>query len=236
MRTYKYLSIILVGFFILSCGGGGDDDDPTPPPKNPPDAAVLVAPAQNSECNQGTNVTATKSDVTFEWRIAANTDLYELTVKNLKTGVSTNYTSTTNIKMVTLDRATPYSWRVISKSNSVSQTASSLTWKFYNAGDGTISYPPFPAEIIAPEMGAFVTASNGKVDLKWAGSAVENNIAGYDIYFAAANPPSLHKANHTSTELTGIAVTANTIYYWKIITKDSKGNSSDSGIYNFKIN
>ena len=235
MRTYKYLTIIVFGFLILGCGGGGDDDDPTPT-KKPPEAAILIEPAQNSECNQGANITATKSDITFEWRTAANTDLYELNVKNLKTGVSKSYTSNTNIKVVNLDRGTPYSWKVISKSNSVSQTASSSIWKFYNAGDGIKSYPPFPAEIIAPTMGAFVTASNGEVDLEWIGSAIENNIVGYDIYFSTVNPPSLYKTNHINSQLTDVVVSSNTIYYWEIVTKDDNGNSSDSGIYNFKIN
>lgn len=235
MRYLKIAILFLVGFMCFNCGGDDDPPEPTPP-KNPPVAAVLVAPAQNSECNQGTNATATLSDVNFEWKTAANTDVYELVVKNLKTGISTNYTSSTNTKMVTLNKATPYSWKVISKSNSVSQTASSATWKFYNAGDGIKSYPPFPAEIIAPEMGAFVTVSNLKVDLKWSGSSVDNNIVGYDIYFSTANPPLLHKSNHTATELTNVTVSNNTIYYWKIVTKDSNGNTSESGIYNFKVN
>jgi hypothetical protein len=234
MRNYRIIYLLIIGLLIFGCGGG--DDDPTPPtPKNPPVAAELLSPAQNSECIQGTNATATQSSINFEWKVAAFTDSYELVVKNLKTAASTSYTSTTNSKLVTLNKGTPYSWKVISKSNSVSQTASSTTWKFYNAGDGITSYPPFPAEIISPEMGAFVTVTDAKINLKWSGSAVANNIVGYDIYFGTTSSPAIHKSNHTTTELTNVAVVNNTVYYWKIITKDSNGNTSDSGIFNFKI-
>jgi hypothetical protein len=31
-------------------------------------------------------------------------------------------------------------------------------------------------------------------------------------------------------------VVANTTYYWKVITRDTKGNTSDSGVFEFKTN
>lgn len=226
---------MIVGILSLSCGGGGDEPAPPPVQKIPPSAATLIFPYQNSECLEGTNVTNTQSTINFEWSNAANTNSYELVVKNLKTTVSTTHTSTTNSKSVVLERGVPYSWYVISKSTTVAETATSSTWKFYNAGLATQSYPPFPAEILAPLMGAFVTATSNTVTLKWKGSDVENDIASYEVYFGVANPPAIHKPNHTTMEL-AVTTTANTVYYWKVVTKDTKGNTSDSGIYQFKTN
>jgi hypothetical protein len=32
-----------------------------------------------------------------------------------------------------------------------------------------------------------------------------------------------------------VTVTAGTIYYWSIVTKDAAGNSSESGVYQFIV-
>lgn len=232
MKHYKIELLVLLAVLSFGCGGGGDDELPPVPPT----ATTLIFPLQNSECTEGSAQTDTKSTISFKWNASANTDSYEVVVKNLNSSISNSYATNTTTKDIVLDRAVPYSWKVISKSVSVSQTATSPTWKFYNAGEGLKTYPPFPAEIIEPSMGEYITSTNNTVSLKWKGTSVSNNIVSYDVYFGTANPPSLHKANHTSVELTGVVVTVNTIYYWKIVTKDAKGNSSDSGIYNFKIN
>jgi hypothetical protein len=36
--------------------------------------------------------------------------------------------------------------------------------------------------------------------------------------------------------LNNVSVTSKNTYYWKIVTKDSQGNSSDSDIFVFKVN
>jgi hypothetical protein len=65
---------------------------------------------------------------------------------------------------------------------------------------------------------------------------VDNDIAGYDVYFGANPSPALYQGNLAPTVTTlSVTVTTNT-YYWKVITKDGKGNSSDSGVFKFVVN
>jgi len=229
----KRLSIILTSFALIIIAGCGKNStnsiaDPT--------AVTLTFPAQNSACTTGTVISATQSTIVFTWNSASNADSYEIDIKNLLTSTIVTQTVTTNQYTATLLRDTPYSWYVVSKSNSSSTTAKSDVWKFYNAGLGTISHPPFPADALTPTFGQNVTATAGAIKLSWAGSDPDNDIAGYDVYFGTTATPALSKANVTDMFLNGVSVTSGTTYYWKVITKDNQGNTSDSGVFQFKVN
>ncbi len=205
-------------------------------PVPPPDKAALSFPNNNEACTAGTIISSAQSSIIFKWNASANTESYELSIKNLESGVSTTQTTTQTELEVTLSRNTPYSWYIVSKSSKVSATAQSDTWKFYNSGSGTVSYAPFPAEILAPAFGQNVAAASGKITLDWNGSDVDGDISSYDVYFSSAASPVLFKSDLTESILNDVSITSNTAYYWKVITKDSKGNSSGSGVYQFKVN
>jgi len=229
----KKALIVCCLVLLYNCGtddspGGDNPDVPSDPTK-----ANLIFPYQGSLCNEGTNVTPTESTVLFEWSSGNNTDNYTLKLKNLASGTqSTHQTEASEISVV-LNRATPYEWYVISESNSVTSTAQSDLWQFYNAGEGTQNYTPFPAEIISPMMAETIVTTASEITLEWNGSDVDNDIEGYDVYFGTTEVPGLFVNNLTPSSLV-VPVTTN-IYYWKIITKDSQGNSSDSGVYQFRI-
>ena len=227
----KVLVFISLLFVLGAC-----KKDKSSPAAPDPAKAVLVAPAKNEACTQVQVISDTESKVTLKWNNADNTDTYEVFVKNLLTSSTTNHTTTNTTLDVNLQRNTPYSWYVVSKSNKVSATAQSEVWKFFNPGSGLTSFAPYPAEIVSPVLAQSVTASNGKVNLSWTGSDPDNDIAGYDIYFgtSATNPGLL--SSITASVLNDVTVTSNTTYYWKVVTKDSKGNTSDSGIFHFKVN
>ena len=228
----KALLVFSVLLLLLNCER--DDVDPHQIADNPT-KALLVFPYKNSECNEGTNITATESTVFFEWKPAENTDEYELILSNLSTADQASFmTAETKIPIV-LKRGTPYSWYVVSRSNKVDSTAQSETWKFYNAGEGIESYAPFPAEIIAPLMAETISSSSGVITLDWDGSDADNDIAGYDVYFSTTNPPDPFVNNLQESVLTDVQVESGSIYYWSVTTKDAHGNSSDSGIFQFKI-
>ncbi len=226
------LLIFIVLLILLGCQK--DDPDPVLIIKNPT-KALLVFPYENSECNEGTNITATHSTVLFEWRTAENTDEYELVLSNLSTTEQALYMVSENKIPIVLQRGTPYAWYVISRSGKSDSTATSNIWKFYNAGEGIESYAPFPAEIITPSMAETITSSPSKITLDWNGSDVDNDIIGYDLYFGTTNPPDLFESNLQESVQTDVQVESDSIYYWSVTTKDAHGNSSDSGIFQFKI-
>jgi len=217
-------------FLLTNCGG----DDILMIPENP-SIAKLIFPYENSLCTEGMNITSTESTVLFEWEKDMYTDNYELKLKNLNTGTVTTHNTNSTAVSIVLDLGTPYEWYIISTSNTVLETAQSRVWRFYNAGIAIESYTPFPAEIISPAMAETITTTENEINLDWSGTDVDGDIIGYDVFFGTTDNPNIIESDLDESILKNVSITSNTIYYWKIITKDSHGNKSDSGIYQFKI-
>jgi hypothetical protein len=222
--------LIILALFTAGCGKKQNN---TP---SPPSAAALIFPDNNAACITGTVTSATENQVALSWHASGNTNSYQVDVKNLLTGTATSYNSATPGLTVTLLRNTPYSWDVVSKSSQLATTAKSDTWKFYNSGPGIISHAPFPAQPTAPTFEQIVPSTTGKVSLTWDCSDVDNDISGYDVYFGTTATPALLQSNVTDTHLNSVSITANTAYYWYIVAKDAKGNTSISQTYQFKAN
>lgn len=217
--------LMLFSFLLFNCGG--NDDGPSQP-----GAADLIFPEENSECTEGLPVNSIESDITFVWNEAKSAKSYELTVTNIDTGTSEEFITTENQFEVTLLKGEAYSWSVTSLSGDGSLTAESETWYFYNAG-GAESYAPFPASIVSPNSG--LKFSSTSVNLSWTGRDVDNDIMGYDVYFDNINPPIAIVRADTQQQFATITSLIPGVYYWKIITKDEEGNTSDSGVYQFQI-
>ncbi|MDO6491966.1 MULTISPECIES: hypothetical protein [unclassified Cellulophaga] len=232
MKTIYKITCIS-SLLLASCGGGSDDEGTEPDPITTPKATTLVFPENNTECNEGAIISDTRSSVEFSWSAAADTDSYEINIKNLATGNSSSKTVTTTSDAITIDRGTPYEWFIVSKANGTTETATSATWKFYNQGVGTENYAPFPADVISPNRGATI-ATTTTVSLKWSGEDVDDDIVDYEILFGTNNTPTTSIGVTTETTLDA-TVTANTVYYWKVITKDSQDNTSSSEVFEFKV-
>ena len=201
-----------------------------------PGAVVLVSPANNEPCTTGIILSDTESKITLSWNAGSNVDSYEVTVINLlNQDQQTKVSNTTNIEL-TLKRSTPYSWYVTSKSSKSPVTAKSSIWKFYNPSLGASSFPPYPAEIVSPTMGQTISPNGLKITLQWKGADADNDLVNYDVYLGTSSNVSIIKSQNTTTSLTDVSVNANTTYYWKVISRDGKGNTSDSGLYEFKTN
>ncbi|WP_455170023.1 hypothetical protein [Aegicerativicinus sediminis] len=230
LKHTLFLACSMVVLFNCSGGdGGGSEGDQD----NPPSAATLQFPEQNSECTDGTNITDTKSTISFDWSDAQNATSYQLVLKNLATQSTSTHNANESNLALEIDRGTPYSWYIVSR-NSGTQTAQSSTWKFYNAGDPETSYAPFPADLVSPEMGVGLPNTTTTVTLQWSGSDVDNDIEGYEVLFGTSNQPTNSLGNTTSTTK-DVTVNTGNDYYWKIITTDAEGNSSTSEIFQFKV-
>jgi len=225
----RILAALIFSFFVCACSKKSDA-----PPK-PPQSTQLAYPDKNSECNTGISISDDVSEVEFRWQSSADTEVYELQVTNLTSGTSQSINTPNTTARVPLDKGAPYTWKVLSKNSKTSGSASSETWAFYNAGFIT-AFAPFPAEIITPKIGdnAFVDINN-EVTLEWSGSDLDNDIDSFQLYYGTENPPTTLLETTTSgiTEYKVTAV-ADTVYFWKIITKDKEGNTSDSGVFSFK--
>lgn len=204
-------------------GNGGNQDAPN--------GVSLVFPVADALCNEGTNLTPTESTVFFEWQPNTNAESYTLTIENLDSGTITQHDTEEFIFPVTIQRAVAFRWFVeYVHQNEIKQSA---IWNFYNAGPGVQSYAPFPADIISPSMAQNISATN-LVTLEWIGSDVDNDIVSYDVYFGTEISPSLNASAVPGNQL-AVSVVSNNIYYWNVVTTDAAGNTSESGVHQFKV-
>lgn len=229
----KMTLLLCLSVFILGCTNNSDDADQNSNGnnQNDPTGVKLVFPQENSLCNEGINSTPLESTVLFEWEPSENAEIYKLIIENLSTGIINQYETQDYIFPVTILRAEAFRWFVTYDYQNESRV--SAAWDFYNAGPGVQTYPPFPAEIISPTMAETFSNTN-QITLQWNGNDVDDDIVGYDIYVSNTNPPNLDTSGIVENQLS-ISVTPGTIYYWKVITKDAAGNSSDSELYQFRI-
>lgn len=229
MKNIAKAIAVVALFLVFSCspdGDGGSGSSGTT-------AATLVFPLNNSECTTGESISTTESRITFEWNEAQNAGVYYVYVKNLNTQTTLQYNAGSNTTLeVTLLKGVPYSWYVTSKANNSNEFVQSEKWKFYNSGEGIINYIPFPAEALSPEMSSTIVGPT--IDLVWNGSDVDDDIVEYKVYFDTNANPTTLIGTTAQENLTEIPTVSNTYYYWKVVTKDSAGNTSNSPVFQFK--
>ncbi|MFS4493170.1 hypothetical protein [Maribacter sp. 2308TA10-17] len=231
-RIVKILAAVLTIGTLTSCPGGKDNPDDIDP-SGVPSAATLVFPDNNMECTEGTVINDTQSTILFEWENAANADSYEVNVTNLNTNSSSTMNSNTNEVSVTVERNTPYSWFVVSKSDGTNATANSDTWRFYNQGEGVSNYAPFPASAVSPTRGQTL-GSAGNINLEWQGNDVDNDLVEFEVLFGTNNNPTT-SLGVTAQSSIGTSTNSGQTYYWRVISKDATGNTSQSEIFDFKV-
>lgn len=196
-------------------------------------ASTLSAPANNTECLTGTEVSTTQNKVTFQWNASEGSQSYLLYVKDLNAQSTLQFNAATATTYdVTLTKGTPYSWYVGAK-KADGTTVKSETWKFYNAGTAIISHPPFPADAVAPIMSS--TLNGPAITLKWTSSDVDNDIITNEVYMDNNTNPTTLLNSTAQQQLDNVSVTSARTYYWKVITKDAAGNATTSPVYQFKV-
>lgn len=225
----RFVLVLPILVLLFSCGG---NDDPPPAPEG----ANLVFPDENSECTTGISINETLSQVTFQWQASANTDSYTLNVVNLETNIPQTISTAATSASLSIEKGTPFSWSVNSLNMNSDQIATSDTWLFYNAGSQT-TYAPFPAQLVSPVSGSTVLKNiANEVVLEWLGADVENDIATFEVFFSDQNPPATSMGTTDAATMEfAVGVLSDTVYYWRIITTDLEGNTSDSGIFEFRV-
>jgi len=216
-------------FLLILCIGCRKDPEPLP------GKAVLLLPRNNEICADGVIVSVSRTKILFKWDAAINSDSYVLSIKNLDNGqISTHSTDKTQLELE-LDRNLAYSWFITSKNTQINKEISSDPWKFYNPAPAQTTFSPFPAELTAPRYGEIIPLSTATVTLRWSASDPDGDIDSYDVYLGNTNVPVLFRSALKTAFLADLVLDRNKTYYWKIITRDTKGNRSNSDVYVFKL-
>lgn len=247
MKSKYGLIFSVMMIFLYACGGGDgsggtDDDDGIPmggdddnPPVEAPNASTLIFPANNEECNEGTVISETESDVNFRWNASEHTDSYSVTLVNLTDQSSTNVIEQGTERVFRLKRGAPYEWSVVSRSNSTTETASSEKWRFFNEGPGIENYAPFPAEAIYPPRGSSLDATTN-VRLEWSTSDVDDDLKEFEVFLGTTEDNMTSLGVFEDMQINSVSVTSATQYHWSVKTTDNNGNSSTSEVFQFRIN
>ncbi|MFK7810856.1 MAG: hypothetical protein AB8B59_00080 [Maribacter sp.] len=233
IQIVKILVALLIICTLTSCPGGKDNPDDTKQQSVTPSAATLVFPDNNLECTEGEVVNDAQSTVTFQWQAASNTNSYEVNLKNLDTNSTTTTNANTNEASIILERGVPYEWFVVSKSDGTDATAKSDIWRFYNAGGGDINYAPFPASVVSPTRGQTISSA-GSIDLEWQGNDVDNDLVEFEVLFGTNNDPTATLGTTIQSSISASIASGQT-YYWRVISKDEVGNTSQSEVFDFKV-
>ena len=239
MKKYIYLLMAALSITtLISCGSDGDltdgegNDGDTMVPA--PTAANLIFPEDNTECNEGELVNETQSRVTFRWGESENTDVYTVTLTNMRSNGTRTVNATTNEAPITIDRGTPYQWSVTSTAEGTNETATSAVARFYNQGPGVANYAPFPPTAVNPAMGATVDIDmDGNVNLQWESSDIDGDLAGYEVFIGTQNPPagSLGQLMESNRDAN---LQAGTTYFWSVNAMDHHGNIASSQVFQFR--
>ena len=209
------------------------------PPAGDPAPATLVAPINNETCLDGISLNDTQSDVSFQWLAAENAISYEVVVTNLLTQSSQTFLSPENETTIALNKAEPFAWIVRSIGAENTSPAESEQWRFYLAGDATINYAPFPADLIRPTSGATITPnSNNAIVLNWTAVDVDNDLAHFEVYLDQVDATTLYTTLDSQVENNSLEVNVenNATYFWKVISIDANGNKSSSTVLAFRTN
>ncbi len=233
MKKFKNTVLeILAISLCIACGGSDDGGEVTPPEATlPPSAASLIFPEDNTECNEGTLISETQSEVVFQWNASENTDFYTVSVKNLNTGNTLDVETRNAETGIIIERGVPYSWFVTSRAAGTAEIGESSVYKFYNAGVPVTNHSPFPAEAITPRVGESVAA--GAVVLSWESTDIDDDIVSYELVLDQNNPPATSLQNTAESSYTFEAA-AGTVYYWRVVTTDAAGNRAPSEVFQFK--
>ena len=77
---------------------------------------------------------------------------------------------------------------------------------------------------------------NGEVALEWSGADADNDLSGFEVYFGTDETSLDLQATLSAGQTTLLVpVDPDTVYYWEVLSRDSEGNTSRSGIYSFRI-
>ena len=101
----------------------------------------------------------------------------------------------------------------------------------FNIGVTKVNRPPDIPNTPTPADNASVLPY--KKILSWKCSDPDGDSLTYDIYFGTSKNPPLVKSNYENTSYSIGNVQKNETYYWKVVAKDGKGNTTSGPLWSF---
>jgi outer membrane protein assembly factor BamB len=126
----------------------------------------------------------------------------------------------------TLQLNTTYNWHIISwDNNGVSKIGPE--WFFSTDWNN----PPYTPNNPSPANNSIDISITS--DLSWIGGDPNGHTVTYDIYFGDTTPPLKIQSNHSSSSYSLPTLDYNTAYYWRIISWDELGKSTNGPQWTF---
>ena len=206
---------------MISCRGGSTEENT---PNNLVIATTLLTPSDNQVC--------TELPVALSWQSVPNATSYRLTVNKMENGteslVSTFSTANTTYSLNNLEKGKLYKWKI--ETIGTQNSKISNVFQFQTESTAVINHAPFAPELVSPLMGSVI--SNNTVS--WKCTEPDNEALTYDVYLGiSAESTVLKKSGLTNTSFQFTGLSANTIYYWKIVAKDTHSNFSIGQVWYF---
>ncbi|MBU2947677.1 hypothetical protein [Zobellia uliginosa] len=215
------LTLIFCVILFVACKGNKEDLVDQVLPSNPEielGAFNLVFPDNNLICTEGVNQANNELDIEFLWSKSTNATSYKLDITNQTTGEVISMFSNTESKAVTLPKDTQFSWTVTAALEDKEEESN--TWNFYSEGISEENFAPFPAEITITDN------EDGTVNIEWSTTDLDDDISFYNIYLGTTANPELLLSQTNIMNISDQPIEYGTVHYIKIVTEDSRGNSS----------
>ena len=198
-----------------------------------PEQVTLINPENNNTC-LFSNSNANSGDVEFSWTEAKHTDNYDLIIENQLTNLKNSRKINQTFARVTLERGAPYSWYVVSKSESTENIALSETRNFYFEGPSQLTHTPFPAKLISPLNESIINSAD-IVAFQWEGYDLDGDIDNYDLIIENTSNGQEIKYEKIINQNFEVELQIGNIYSWKITTRDKENNLSSSVNSSFEL-
>jgi len=128
----------------------------------------------------------------------------------------------------TMNYLTTYYWKIVAWDNNDASTQGYI-WDFTTMEE--TNNPPYAPSNPSPENGS--TNVDITANLEWIGGDPDGDSVTYDVFFGATTPPPKVASNQSATIYDPGTLEYTTTYYWKIITWDSHGVSTEGSTWQF---
>src|ERR1051326_4929583 len=182
-------------------------------------AAPPVAFSQSSPANAAVNQSVSG---TLSWQSSSGATQYDVYLdgSNPPTTIVSANQAGTSYAYSGLSTSSTYYWKIVAKNVTGSTTATGAPWNF-------TTIPPSPGAftLVSPASGATGQSLSGT--LSWQSST---NATQYDVYLGTVNPPTtVVSPNQAGTSYPYTGLSNGTVYYWKVVAKNSGGSTTGTG-------